>query len=424
MLSPSRRVLAAVGTAGLLLLTTACGGGSGGSSQAAGGGASSDSDTKSSPVKLQLMIASSGDAETKAVQDAAAAWGQKTGNSVEVIPAKDINQQLTQALAGGTPPDLFYTDAARFPTLAQAGSLAAYGDKVQNADDFYAPLKQTFTYDGKFYCAPKDFSTLALEINTSMWKAAGLTDADIPTTWDQLAAVAKKLTTKDHVGLAIGDTRDRVGAFMTEAGGWFVNQDGTKVTADAPENLTALQYVQGLLKDGSAKYPKQLDAGWSGEAFGKQKAAMTIEGNWIQGAMKSDFPSVKYQTVELPAGPKGKGTLTFTQCWGMAAKSKNQAAAIDFVNFLTSGEQQLKFADEFGVMPSRQSVKDQFISAHPDAKAFVEGGAYAQGPVGIPGWDAVLADFDSQLPGLANGSTDPKKLLESVQKNGEQALNG
>ena len=42
---------------------------------------------------------------------------------------------------------------------------------------------QTFTYDGKFYCAPKDFSTLALEINTDLWTKAGLTDADIPKDW-------------------------------------------------------------------------------------------------------------------------------------------------------------------------------------------------------------------------------------------------
>ncbi|MER5225617.1 hypothetical protein [Streptomyces flaveus] len=39
-------------------------------------------------------------------------------------------------------------------------------------------LRQAFTYDGKFCCAPKDFSTLALRINTTAWSKAGLTDAD------------------------------------------------------------------------------------------------------------------------------------------------------------------------------------------------------------------------------------------------------
>jgi multiple sugar transport system substrate-binding protein len=54
---------------------------------------------------------------------------------------------------------------------------------------------------------------------------------------------------------------------------------------------------------------------------------MTIEGNWIRGAMKNDYPDVAYTVAELPEGPAGKGTLLFTQCWGIAAESPDQAAA-------------------------------------------------------------------------------------------------
>ena len=58
---------------------------------------------------------------------------------------------------------------------------------------------------------------------------------------------------------------------------------------------------------------------------------MTIEGNWIAGAMTHDYPNVKYKVVPLPAGPAGKGTLQFTTCWGIAAASKNKAAAMQLV---------------------------------------------------------------------------------------------
>ena len=47
---------------------------------------------------------------------------------------------------------------------------------------------------------------------------------------------------------------------------------------------------------------------------------MTIEGNWIAGAMTTDYPKVHYKVVPLPAGPAGKGTLQFTNCWGIAAR--------------------------------------------------------------------------------------------------------
>ena len=74
--------------------------------------------------------------------------------------------------------------------------------------------------------------------------------------------------------------------------------------------------------------------------------------------------------------PASQGTLVFTNCWGIAQKSKNQAAAIDFVKFLTSTDQQMAFANAFGVMPSVQSAKSQFTAAFPDQQAFVAGGFF------------------------------------------------
>ena len=103
---------------------------------------------------------------------------------------------------------------------------------------------------------------------------------------------------------------------MVQTGGWLISKDGKQATADTPENLQALQYVKTLLTSGYARYPKQLDAGWAGEAFGKGKAAMTIEGNWIKGALKNDFPNVKYTVAALPAGPKGQGHALLHQLLG------------------------------------------------------------------------------------------------------------
>ena len=55
------------------------------------------------------------------------AWATSTGNTATVTPAQDIAQQLGQAFAGGTPPDVFYVDAARFADYASVGALEPYG---------------------------------------------------------------------------------------------------------------------------------------------------------------------------------------------------------------------------------------------------------------------------------------------------------
>lgn len=374
--------------------------------------------------KIQVMIAASGPAETAAVETAVKAWETESGNSVELIAAKDMNLQLGQALAGGEPPDVFYVNADKFQEYAGGGSLAAIGDKLDTPDDFYESLRNVFTYDGKLVCAPKDYSSLGLIINTKMWTDAGLTDADIPTTWDQLRDVAKKLTTADHVGLSSGATRDRWGAFMVGAGGYFVDKDQKTVTVDTPENLAALEFIKSMIDDGSMKFSEQLEMGWGGEALGKEKAAMVIEGNWIRGAMKNDFPTIEYKVAELPKGPAGPGSLVFTQCWGVASASSKQDAAVSFVNFMTKAETQLALADAFGVMPSRASVKDAYLAAHPDDAPFVAAGDYGRGQVTLPAFSTVLAEFDKGLLAMASGDMSPADLLKETQTNGEDALAG
>ncbi len=418
---PHRATRRRAGLAALALASTAvlaaCGGGSGFEEESAGGGAEGPT---SGDGQLEVLIASSGDAETQAVQDAADAWAQESGNKVKVVVAQDINQELSQGFASSSPPDVFYVDAGVFADYAANENLYAYADQVESVDDFYPTLRETFTLDGTEYCVPKDFSTLALQINTKSWKAAGLTDADIPTTWDELADVAGKLTTKDQVGLAIGPGRDRVGAFLVQNGGFWVDGESGEVTADSESNVEALQYVQDLLASGDAAFPASLDAGWGGEAFGTERAAMTMEGNWIRGAMTNDYPDVDYTVAELPEGPEGKGTLSFTQCWGIAAESDNQEAAVDLVEALTSPEQQLANAEAFGVMPSRQAAEADYVDQFPDDAPFIAGGEYAQGPVNLPGMGPALADLDSQIEQLE--TADVSKILESFQTNAEAAL--
>ncbi|WP_144127264.1 sugar ABC transporter substrate-binding protein [Catellatospora sichuanensis] len=377
---------------------------------------------RTGPAALQVLIGSSGAAETKAVTDAAAAWSAASGNSVTVIPAQDLDQQLGQAFAGSSPPDVFYVDAARFADFASVGALEPYAEALPAAGEFYGTLRQAFTYQGRFYCAPKDFATLALQVNEELWARAGLTAADVPRDWTQLTAVAERIAAKGITPLVVGDTVERIGAFLVQAGGWLISPDGARATADSPENLTALQYVQQLLRARLARYPSALDTGWAGEAFGRGLAAMTIEGNWIKGALAGDYPGVRYTVHELPAGPAGEGTLSFTTCWGISARTPYRAQAVAFVEAMTAVDQQLAFASAYGVMPSVTTARDRYLQAFPADRAFLDSADHAQGPVNAPKMGNVLSDFDTQLQRLA--VADPQAILRRLQRNMTAALRG
>ena len=414
--------------AGATLVLSACGSGFESSdaepSEATGASTGASAPAESAAAEpgadLTILIGSSGEAETAAVEDLVAQWSEESGTNAEVQVASDLAQELAPGFSSNDPPDLFYLSADQMYTYAETDSLEPYAENLSNADDFFPALREAFTVDGQFMCAPKDFSTLALIINSDMWSEAGLTDEDIPTTWDELSAVAAQLTTDEHVGLGFGPEVQRVGVFMAQAGGAFVDEDGATAVVDSQENADALQYVKDEMAAGSFAYSSDLGAGWGGEAFGNSLAAMVIEGNWIKGAMDNDFPDVNYVVAELPEGPAGPGTIQYTNCWGMAAQSDNIPGATSLVEFLTSTESQLQAAEAFGVMPSVESAAEEWATTYPDLAAFINGADYAINLPSQPGTADVIGDFNAQLATLS--STEPATILASVQTSLQSAL--
>ena len=361
------------------------------------------------------MFGSSGPAETKAVDQAAAAFTKQSGIKVKVIAASNLSQQVAQGFAAGHPPDVFYLDPGSFQNYAAAGALDPYAASLPNASQFYPALKAAFTYKGQFICAPKDASTLALYINTADWSQAGLTSADIPTNWTQLAAVAKKLTTGGRVGLVLDQSHSEMDEFLYQNGGTVVEPNG-KVNIDTPQNVAALTFLKGMLNAGTLKFPSAMSSSWSGQAFGENKAAMNIVGNWMVGALSADYPSIKYQVVTIPAGPTGTAaTLSFTNCWAIPRLSSNIPGAVNFVKFLTTPTQEMKFAKAFGVIPSLQTLQTQWDSTFPNLAVHTKELAYAHPDIALPQDSTALSALDSSLAQL--GSTSPSTILQTAQSN-------
>lgn len=383
-------------------------------------GAAVGSPTKSSATTLTALIGSSGPAETFAVNNAAKAFTKQTGIQVNVVVASDLGQQLAQGFASGNPPDIFYLGNDQVATYAKAGSLASL-DNLKNVKSFYPSLRAAYTYKGHLYAAPKDFSTLALVVNTASWQRAKLRTKDYPKTWAQLSSVAKKLTRSGQVGLCTGAEFHRLGVFMIESGGWLVSKDGKTATVNSKANIAAFTYVKKMMKAGTFKLTNQLGAGWGGEAFGKGMCAMTIEGNWIAGAMTHDYPTVKYRALQLPSGPAGKGTLQYDGGWGMAAASKNKAEAMALISYLTSPKVQMGNAKAFGVMPSVKANAKEWSKLYPQFAAFLAGADYSKSIPAVPDIGTVLGDFNQQLQGLPQ--TDPKVILDRVNGELQSILN-
>lgn len=376
-------------------------------------------------TELSLMGWSSSDAENARLQEMVDTFNDANPDlHVTLNQVPDYDTALQTAIAGGAPPDVFYIDSFRLPDYVEAGALMPIGDQMDDPDDFYPNLRQAFTIDDTFWCPPKDFSTLALQYNKDMFDAAGL---DYPTpdwTWEDLRSAAEQLTDPDSgvYGMVLSADLARWIAFLYQAGGTVTDVDFTTMTLDSPEAQEAMDFYLGLVTDGYAAQPSDLDSGWPGEAFGKGQAAMALEGNWIVSFLEDNYPDLNWGVTELPAGPGGQATMAFTVCYGVAADAPNPEASIRLANWLTGPEGMAQWSGLGLAMPTRQSLRDSWLEQFPDLEPFLTGADYSHPWQFRPGFSDVMDTINSGLQQAFTGAYTGEQVLSEAQEVGNDVL--
>lgn len=376
-------------------------------------------------VELQLMGWSSSDAENVRLQEMIDTFNEQNPDiNVTLNQVPEYDTALQTALAGGEPPDVFYIDSFRLPDFVEAGALMPVGDQLDDPDDFYPNLRQAFTIDDTFWCPPKDFSTLALQYNKDLFDAAGV---DYPTTdwtWEDLRAAAEQLTDADAgvYGMVLSPDLARWIAFLYQAGGTVTDEGFTTMTLDSPEALEAMDFYLGMVNDGLAAQPSDLDSGWAGEAFGKGQAAMAMEGNWIVSFLNDQFPDLNWGVTELPAGPAGKATMSFTVCYGVPAAATHPDESIRLVNWLTGPDGMAQWSGLGLAMPTRASLRDGWLEQYPDLEPFLAGAAYSYPWQFRPGFQDVLDTLNSGMQQAFTGVYTSDQVLSEAQEVGNEVL--
>ena len=363
--------------------------------------------------KMALIVPDAGEAAAEALSKAVEAFTKETKVEVDVKPVSDVSQELARGITAEPSIDVVVLNPAQLSSYA--GSLHSWDKGVAAVKDAHPALLTSATRQGKIAAAPRDVSTLALYVNTSLWSAAGLSESDYPTTWEQLDQVAAKLTSGGVVGLTLDASYARVGAFLVQGGGGLTSADGTKATASSEGSVAGLTQVKTLLSSGSAGWGADLPAGSAADAFGQGQAAMVIETEALTKTLADTYSGISYKVVELPAGSGGKGTLQFPTFYGVVEASKHKADAIKLVEYLTAAERQVALATAASTVPAGKPAGETWKGKHADQAAFLAGVEYSQAVPSAAGVSDVIATFDNELPGLAGG--DPAGILGSAQVN-------
>jgi multiple sugar transport system substrate-binding protein len=314
----------------------------------------------------------------------------------------DYQAQELAKFAARKPPDVLYVDVADIRDWVGQGVLQPLDSYVKSSKfstkPFYKNLLNAFKVKGHIYGFPKDWSSLGMEVNTTL-----LGNNPVPKTWAQLRNVASRINVPGGKPICLSADWARMMAFVYQAGGTGQWKDATT----APFRAAANFYV-GLLKSGLAATPDKLGSSWCGEAFGKQKVAFAFEGNWMFPTMAS-FPNVKFTTAPMPKG-KRRGNLAFTVSYSMAKDSKNKPAAWELLKYLVGKQGMQQWVSLGLALPTRT-----------DVRAVPGRGAFIRYPSSVHGWGAQVGFrhiwndvANNELTAVIAGKESVNSMLQKI----------
>lgn len=276
---------------------------------------------------------------------------------LEYIPENYV-QKIDTMFLGGDAPDVIYGHPHYFTAWAANGLLMNLNDMFeQDHDFFYGPdfatnLYDMFTYKGDHVATINGHDSFLLFYNKTMFDAAGVAYPTEEWTWDDFVAAGQKLTKTDGENKQYGIIFDQynVNALLYSFGGdLYDNMNSpTKVTADSPENVAALQFMQDCIY----KYkiaPDTKDTQLLGGSFATGKVAMEITGAW---AIASDSRITDFQwdcaMVPLREGYPRRCSAYFAG-YAVNAATQNPDLAKAFAKYFQSDRAQ-KLLCEMGLI--------------------------------------------------------------------------
>lgn len=400
---------------------TACGGGgtpsATSSSAASSGGGAAD-------IKGDLTWWDTSDATNEApvykemIAEFTKAYPNVKINYQSVPFGEAQNKFKTAAAAKSGAPDILRAEVAWVPEFASLGYLYKLDgtELTKDMDDFLAAPKGSTQWNGGTYGVPQVTDTLGLMYNKKMLAAAGVT---APKTWDEMKAAAATIKTKTGKdGVYLNPAGYYLLPFIYGEGGNLLDPQAKKIVVNDAPAIAGVTKAQELLKSpGFTKAPATEAYKAMMDAFNAGNVAMLVQGPWETANVTKAATFGGKDNLGIAAVPAGSkkagapvGGHDYVVYQGMS--SDKAKAAIAFIKFMTSAENQAKIADKLGVLPTRKSAYDKVTN--PLVKAWQPAMDVAVERAWIPEGGQLFAPLDQAATKLMVNLADPKATLTEV----------
>lgn len=325
------------------------------------------------PIQVEFWVWD----ESKMIKDLEASYEEIHPNvDIKVVahPWQDYWTKLPLALNGKNGPAVFNVHNSQHDNIINY--MTPYNISIEELKKDFINV-DSHVIDGKVYYIDYGMMTGAIYYNKKLWAEAGLTESDIPKTWDQLASVARKLTKTDpngkitQAGFNFNEDYNAMlmGLNYQYGESLFKNDKRTaNIDNTTTEKTTKFLYdLYNVNKVGSKDFGLK-----SSESFGQEQTAMVYKWGWFNDYMPKNYPDVDFGVFRIPtptentpyAYDRYNGESTFGV--NKNADKDQQEVGQDFIRFFMANDKNIKdFCVNFGVFPAKKSLaNDKAILNH------------------------------------------------------------
>ena len=299
-------------------------------------------------------------------KDACAAWTKETGNKIEDSSAtsdETFKSKVIVDFETGSEPDvLFFFNGVDSNQFVEQGKVVSIDEIRQEYPDYASNMKDDMLgaspVDGKNYSVPVNGYWEGLFVNKDVLKKAGVEAPTADTTWDEFMTMCETIKKAGYTPIAA--SLQEIPHYWFEYTIFnFQDVDTYSTLPKSADDEYGKAWVNGIndIKDLYEKgyFPDNtLTASDSEtfELFTSDKAAFLIDGSWKVGGIEEAVDDIDNYTVTYVPGKGNRkstdligglssGYYITKKCWDDPEK---RAAAVDFIEYMTSDEMVSKFA--------------------------------------------------------------------------------
>ncbi|GAP47270.1 extracellular solute-binding protein [Streptomyces azureus] len=418
-----RKLISAIGIAGMVVSIAACGG------EGGGGGSDKGADAKELTVWLAVDAQNNWPELVKAADAAVKKKHPGLKINHEYYGWPDKNAKLDAVLATDKVPDVVEMGNTEMLGYMVKGAFAPLDPaEFDSSDAWLDGLKASVTYEGKTYGVP--YYAGGRVANWRKDVAASVGVKTPPKTYKELTAALDKIQKKqgDKFSAWYQPTRDWYAAmsFVYDAGGAIATESGGqwKASLSSPESLKGLKEFKNVV-DTYMHGDKTKDESDRYIVYGQGKSAMIFAAAW-EGVTAEDPKNDKSGKLKgnlenfVMPGPSGENMPVFLGGSDLAVPVKSDAPALaaEWINAFTGSSGQKGLMAK-GNLPNN---KTDLATLKNDSKTAVPATAAESNwfvPM-APGWGQVekAQILQTMLQSIGTG----KKPVEAAAKEADAAI--